>query len=279
MKDKKNLLFIFIVVNLFFSGCSRKEDVVAYVGRREITVENFRDRLMDLPDYYRGFVSSEGGKRQYLSGIIKETVLLEKAYELNIHKNKEVRERIEELKREIILTAAVDHLKNNEIQVSDYEIRDYYEKNQEDFVNPEEVKISHILLNDEKKAREVLANIRQGASFAGMAREHSVDTVTAINDGDLGYFKRGEFANPQFAEAVFELDNVGEVSDVIQTSFGYHIAQLTGRRTGREKTFEEAQEEIIEELEQQKFTQLIDEYKDSYNVRINYDVLEKVSLE
>ncbi|MGM0440968.1 MAG: peptidylprolyl isomerase [Elusimicrobiota bacterium] len=274
----KNILVVLLFITLFSSGCSRKDDVVAYVGSREITSETVKKRLKDLPDYYYGFISSEGGKRQYLSGIIKETVLLEKAYDLNIHKRKEVRERIQDLKREIILTAAVDYIKNNEIQVSDHEIRDYYEKNKEKYTDVEEVKISHILLNDENKAREILAKIRNGASFSSMARQHSVDTVTAINDGDLGYFKRGELANPQFEEAVFQLENVGEVSDVIKTSFGYHIAKLTGRRSGKEKSFEDAKEEIASELEQQKFIQLVEDYKNDYNVRINYDVLDKINL-
>jgi parvulin-like peptidyl-prolyl isomerase len=260
------------------SGCTRKEDTVAYIGRKRISASEFKRRLSDLPDYYMGFIATEGGKRQYLSGIIKEEILLLKAKELNIHKKQEVLQRLKDLKREVLLASVIDHLQKEAIHVSDQDVRDYYEEHREEFTDRQQIKVSHILLSDEKTAKQVLEKLKRGQSFEKLAREYSIDTVTAINGGDLGYFGKGEMLQPEFEKEVFKMKNVGDISDIIKTPFGYHIAKLTGRRRGKEKTFEDSKEEIKMKLEKEKFNTAIDDYRREYNVRVNYDVLDEIKF-
>jgi parvulin-like peptidyl-prolyl isomerase len=66
--------------------------------------------------------------------------------------------------------------------------------------------------------------------------------------------------------------------DVIKTPFGYHVAKLTGRRRGKAKTFEDAKNEIRVKLEKQRFNSIIDGYRREYNVRVNYDVLDDITI-
>lgn len=274
---KKFLLLVFLV-QMSAYGCTRKENIVAYVGRRKVTVDQFRKRVKELPDYYLGFIATEGGKRQYLSGLIKEEILLLKCKEFNLDKNSDVIKRINDAKRDILLAAIVTHLQLKVIHISDQDIRDYYEENKDNFANPKQVKISHILLSDEKTAREVLNEFKKGVTFEKLAREYSIDTVTAINGGDLGYFGKGEMFQPEFENEVFKLKKVGQISDIIKTPFGYHIAKLTGRRRGREKTFEESKDEIKMKLEKEKFHDIIEGYRNEYSVRVNYDVLDELEI-
>jgi len=90
-----------------------------------------------------------------------------------------------------------------------------------------EWRASHILVKDKRLADELLKRIKQGASFEAIAREHSTDS-TKSRGGDLGWFGPGKMV-PAFEEACKRLSS-GSVSDVVSTSFGYHIIKLTGRK-------------------------------------------------
>ncbi len=285
IKHNKNIILTALAVLtlsfVVFYGCSRREEVVAYVGRRRITVSDFKRRVDDLPRYYVGFIASEGGKRQYLSGMIREEALLEKSRHFNIRSRPDVIRKVEEARRAVLLNEAVRYLMNEKINISDQEIRDFYERKRDDFESPRQLKLNHILLEKEETASQVLENIRRGQNFERLAREYSIDTITAVNGGDLGYVSRGELSElaPQIEDAAFSLQRVGETSDIVKSPFGYHILKLTGRREGRRRTFEEAREEIRDTLQRQKFNELLDSYERDLNVRVNYDILDSIILD
>lgn len=90
-----------------------------------------------------------------------------------------------------------------------------------------EVKASHILVKTEDEAKKLLDEIKSGKSFAELASEHSL-CPSGQNGGDLGYFGRGMMVKP-FEDAAFALENIGEVSEPVQTQFGWHLIQLTGK--------------------------------------------------
>lgn len=94
---------------------------------------------------------------------------------------------------------------------------------------PDMVKASHILVDNEDLAKALLAKIKSGASFEDLAMNNSMDS-TAANGGDLGYFAQGSMV-PEFEDAAFALD-VGQVSDVVKTEFGYHIIKVTDKLAG-----------------------------------------------
>ncbi len=270
-------VFLVLMYTSFLSACAEREDVVAYVGRETITERDFRERINELPGYYLGFMASEGGKRQYLEGMIKEELLIQRANDKNIDQIPEVRQRLEEVRREVLLIAAVNYVQENEIRVSDRELREYYENNKDRFKEPLSVRVSHILMRREEEAEEVLSRIRQGASFERMAKEHSIDSLTVMEGGDMGYIERGEMT-PDFEEAVFSMERVGEISDVIKSPFGYHIIKLTGRKRRSEEGFDENREYIKQRLKEQKFNDLLERYRREYNVRINHDVLGRLDI-
>jgi peptidyl-prolyl cis-trans isomerase D len=117
-------------------------------------------------------------------------------------------------------------------------VKAYYEDNKSDFTQEEGVKASHILVRPEgddkagakKKAERLLSKIKKGADFAKLAKKHSEDKGSARNGGNLGYFARGRMAK-SFEEAAFAL-KTGEVSELVETKFGYHIIKVVARRAG-----------------------------------------------
>lgn len=89
-----------------------------------------------------------------------------------------------------------------------------------------EVRASHILVKTEEEAMNLYNEIKNGASFADLALENSM-CPSGRNGGDLGFFGKGMMVKP-FEDAAFELE-VGEVSQPVQTQFGWHLIQLTGK--------------------------------------------------
>ncbi|MFA9459111.1 peptidylprolyl isomerase [Halalkalibacter sp. AB-rgal2] len=143
------------------------------------------------------------------------------------------------------------------IDVTDEDVQAYYDENSEQFA--EQVEASHILVEDEETAEEVLEKLEEGEDFAELAMEYSVDGSAAMG-GELGYFGSGQMVEP-FEEAAFALE-VGEVSDIVESDFGYHIIMKTGFRDSFEDFEEEIRETLINQRtrsQEQVLTDLIDD--------------------
>jgi foldase protein PrsA len=87
-----------------------------------------------------------------------------------------------------------------------------------------QVHARHILVTTSALAQQVLAQVRQGKDFAALAKQYSIDEASKSNGGDLGWFPKGVM-EPQFETIAFQLKQ-GQVSDVVQTQFGYHIIKV-----------------------------------------------------
>lgn len=142
--------------------------------------------------------------------------------------------------------------------VSDREIERYYQQNSARYETAEQVAASHILFKtgpdkDEeavrKKAESVLAQAKAGADFAELARKNSEDT-SAENGGDLGLFGRGQMV-PEFEAAAFSLKD-GEVSDLVRSTYGFHIIKVTGHQPAFVRPIDSVREEIRNTLTQEK---------------------------
>ncbi|MBW4933575.1 SurA N-terminal domain-containing protein [Marinobacter sp. F4206] len=135
------------------------------------------------------------------------------------------------------------------IDISDDELRAYYEERADDLAR-EERRASHILIEDGEGADDTMATIRErlaaGESFADLAREYSIDTVSAEEGGDLGYAGRGVY-DEAFEEALFALEE-GEVSAAVETSFGVHLIKLDDVRRSEVPALEEIADQLRNEL-------------------------------
>ncbi len=140
------------------------------------------------------------------------------------------------------------------LTVPEAEIEAFYEANSAQYSTPEEIRASHILLSLDdaeagavrERANDLLSQARGGADFAALAREHSQDEASAAQGGDLDYFGRGRMV-PEFEQAAFALQ-VGDISEVVESPFGYHIIKLTDRRPGTTRPLAEVREEIVDQL-------------------------------
>jgi peptidyl-prolyl cis-trans isomerase C len=167
----------------------------------------------------------------------------------------------QDLKRRLSAQRLIQEDIAKDISVSDEEIHAFYEGNPAQFTRPEQVHVRHILVKVEadtdddakKAAREkidgVLTQAKAGADFAELAKKKS-EGPTAKKGGDLGFISRGQTV-PPFEQAAFAL-HVGEVSDVVETDFGYHVIKMEERNESEVVAEKDVQEQIRQYLMAQK---------------------------
>jgi peptidyl-prolyl cis-trans isomerase C len=170
---------------------------------------------------------------------------------------------------------------NSEVNITEENARQYYTENPQQFEVPEQIRASHILIKPvadpniepavaeaaaKTKAEELLKQIKDGADFAELAKANS-SCPSAARGGDLGFFSKGQMV-PAFEEAAFAL-KVGQVSDVVETKFGFHIIKVTDRKDATTKTFDEAKDNIMAMLTAKRQTELAEQYIESLKAKAN----------
>jgi peptidyl-prolyl cis-trans isomerase C len=155
------------------------------------------------------------------------------------------------------------------------EARAYFETHRAEFDTPEQAHALQILVTTAEEAKSLLDQIRKGASFEDLAKSHG-RSPDARRGGDLGWFARGTMPKV-FDEACFSL-KPGQVSGVVQSSYGYHLFKLLGRRPPKKRSIDEVQKEVIRRAFQEKKSQaerqLLDQVRKSSKVLINEAALQ-----
>ncbi len=147
------------------------------------------------------------------------------------------------------------------VKVSEAEMKKTFEEKYKT-----EVKASHILVDDEKTAKEVQKKLNEGGDFAKLAEEYSKDPGSKSKGGDLGFFGKGAMV-PEFDKVAFTLEK-GKTSELVKSDYGYHIIKVTDKR---ENKFEDKKEQIEQELKQQKakpITEILESLKKKADVKV-----------
>ena len=161
------------------------------------------------------------------------------------------------------------------INVTEEDARKFYDENPKQFETAEQIRASHILIKPvyteggdpneakaaaKKKIQGLLKQIKEGADFAQVAISNS-DCPSAPRGGDLGYFSRGDMT-PEFEKAAFGLA-IGQISDIVETEYGYHIIKVTGHKDAGVMSFDQAKDQIIAKLTDDKRRELTSKYIES----------------
>lgn len=142
------------------------------------------------------------------------------------------------LKPQLVL----EELAAADVEITEEEKETYYEENKEDLVS---ISARHILVEDEDQANEIREELENGGDFAELAEEHSTDPGSASKGGDLNTFTRGEMVEA-FDEAAFSMEP-GEISEPVESEFGYHIIEVLNKNESYEELEEEIEEKVKEE--------------------------------
>ena len=292
-----SLLFLFLASAVFADTVV--EEIVARVNNQIITRSEYQRNLDDLKTEVQQQDPSNAdklvkeGEKDVLRGLIDQQLLLEKGKDLGITADTELIKKLDDMRKQMKLDSMEELQKAAEAQGVSYEdfkqnIRnqlitqqvigqevgrrlnitkdeeqEFYDKHKDELAQPEQVKLSEILVSTDKgpsdeqarltaakaKADDLLAQIRKGANFDDVAKKNS-DGPTAAQGGDLGYFKRGTLAK-QIEDVTFGL-KAGSVSDVIRTKQGFVILKVADHQRAGIPPMNDIEPKIQDALYMQK---------------------------
>jgi len=300
---KKIFLVVLLILSVMLVGCGR--EVAVTVNGKKIYEDDVEKRLEVLVSQYPQMTESlEGDAEEELKGtiidsLISEVLIAEEAVKQKVEVSEdEVDSKIKEIKAGFPDEKSfLDALEENKMTLADLkgeiekslvqlkmmekitadvkttesELKEYYEENGESFVEPEQVKVKHILLEDEKTAEKVLAELKSGSDFAELAGKYSTDPGFKDKGGDLGWMSRDQLV-PEFADAAFSLP-VGQLSSLVKSQFGYHIIIVEEKKETVQQDFNDVKEDVeqilLEEKRSDKFQMWIEDLKKKADIKKN----------
>ncbi len=204
----------------------------------------------EIEKQYNAAAQQAGGEEQLLKNLSRKADQLK-----------------EDIAADLKLQRLIMQIAENSPKPSKKEIEKCYQENPEQFTIPEMVRASHIVKHPEenqkpenlrKELEKILAEIKEKDNFADMASKHS---SCPENGGDLGFFPKGQMV-PEFEDVAFNMEP-GDISDVFETQFGFHIAKLTSRRSAVLCPLEEVTEAIEKKLTQDAQQKELEKFVDA----------------
>lgn len=245
--------------------------VLAKVGSTPITLGEFADRLADQSPYLRARYNSPERRREFLENLIRFELLASESSRRGYDRLPEVdRTRKQVMIQRLMKREFEDRVKLSDI--SDADMRRYYEQHRDEYHKPEQVRAAHILFSDRALGERVLAEVTKAPADLRLFRErtiaHTQDAETRDRGGDLRFFSRPNERQAdepevpaEVAEAAFSITKIGEISPrLVKSSRGWHIVKLTGKRAKLDRSFEEVRRQIQNRLWRERRQQSIDDF-------------------
>lgn len=250
-----------------------KDDVVAQVGNKKITVEEFNRKLTEV----KAQTLNPPTKAQFLEDLIRYEVGLQEAEKKGFEKDPIVQERMKQELYKALLEKELGE-KVQKISVSDKEMQEYYKKNPE-------LRTSHILIEfkpgstaeqkaeAKKRAAEIYEEVKKSKRpFEELVKLYSDDPLSKQAGGDVGWQSRMTLV-PAYYDAAFGM-KIGEVKGLIETQFGFHIIKLTERHSFENANKRQLRAAVFDEKRRLTFNDYFEKVKKSYNIKTNTKLIE-----
>jgi len=203
--------------------------------------EPVRERFLNEPDQLRELVQT----------LHLRKALAAKAQASGLEKKPDTAQKLATARESILAEAYVERIAESATPAPaaiEKRIQSIYKAEPERFRTPAETHARHILIKGKDaearaQAEKLLQELRNGADFDALARQHSTDPGSAAKGGDLGFFPKGKMV-PEFDAALDALDKPGSLSPVVESEFGLHIIRLEGRKPGTLRSFDEVKEQL-----------------------------------
>jgi parvulin-like peptidyl-prolyl isomerase len=282
---KNHYLFLLFPIMIFtLWGCGQwggelPDHILAQVNEEQITVDEFNREVKELilePEQETKGKNLGNLKEAYLDQVIERKILVQEARRLGIKiSQEELNQAIFEIKKDypgegfgeklnlkgitleewkaqleekLLAEKMIRHALYYRGEIDEKLVLQYYEEHPSLFQVPEKVRAGQIVVASEEEAIQILNQLKKGENFEKLARKKSLGPEK-VNGGDLGYFGKGE--RPAEFDCVFDME-VGTISEVIKSPYGFHIFKLEEKIEPRQISFEEAKAGILQELRQKK---------------------------
>jgi len=241
--------------------------------------EQIKEQKQRMLQQYKG----PQARQQYLQARLAQEVLYRQALEQELGEKPEVRRLLEEQARGVLSQYLMNQQLAAKINITETDLQTYYSANKANYVEPPRAKISHMLVEEENQANDLIGRIKGGEDFAALAKELSKDEATKDGGGAIdsevakGPYVPGIGNFPALNEKIFGADAPAVLDEPFKTDKGWEIVQLREKYPERQKSFDEVREEVMQALSTQKRQDVQQEYikqmMDKYNVIIHTSVL------
>lgn len=246
-----------------------RDKILAEVNGKKISGVDYNLFIDSLNPQLKQYFGGDELNKDVVNELVYQALLYEDAMEKGMDKEDEFLQVVEKTKESMLKTYALGKLLAT-AEVTDEDLKKFYEENKEAFVKPESADASHILVEEEDKAREIYEKIQKGEDFEELAKEFST-CPSKEKGGNLGTFTKGQMVK-EFEDAVFE-NEVGTITEPVKTQFGYHIIKINQKNDAEELSFDEVKDKIEAQVRRQKeqdiYNKKITELKDKYEVKMN----------
>ena len=223
---RRAALFVVLCVTAGLTVACGREDASESMARVDGSVLTADEFYASVPEQLLAVMSLDD-QEEALKTWVKTELFYREGLRRGFGEDADLRRRLKDIERELIAEECIRDFVEDVPDVTEEEARAYFQEHRSAYSI--QVRLAHILVRSRPEAERALADIRGGAPFENVAAGVSIDQ-TASQGGDLGYMRRGEMVH-ELEEAAFEL-KVGEVGDVIASSYGYHIIKVLDRHPG-----------------------------------------------
>lgn len=279
MKIYSSIALTMICAALTLTGCTLgKGDTIAQVDDQRITSAEVKGLLVNMTSRLRARALDK--RKEFLDQLITERLLLSAAEKRGVQQLQEVKDLLKEARKKILIAKYIDQETENKITISDQECRDYYETHKDRFMTASRIRASQILVPTRPEAESARTEVQSGAEFAKVAQLRSIDP-TKERGGDLGYFQQGQLI-PELEAQAMKL-KIGEMSEVFESKFGFHILKVTDRIEPRLLEFNEIKERLqglmMAEKKQRLMDELLEKLRSRAHIVINEKALKQFTLD
>ena len=234
--------------NSFGTNPQPTAKVLAQVNGKPITEEDVTRFIMAMGRNGQAYNNPQG-RAAVLEQLIAQRLFLLDAQRNLLERDQAFKDQLAAVKEQLLMEYAISKCVES-VRITEDDVRGYYDAHKDEMMEDETVNASHILVDSEEKASELLAAITAGEiTFEDAAKAHS-SCPSSAEGGCLGDFGRGQMV-PEFDEACFTME-IGELRGPVQTQFGYHLILLNKREEGGEMPFEEIKANLMDALREEK---------------------------
>lgn len=237
-------------------GEVQENPVVASVNGSDIKRQDVIDLMNAMPMQMRQ-VPPEQLYPMALEQAVGNKLADRKSAISGLEKDPLVQKQLWQAKEQIIRANFIEREVNS--RITEDLLKEEYDRYVEKFPEVEEVKAAHILVEDEKIAKDIVRKLDKGEDFAELAKEYSKDG-SAERGGEIGYFARNEVV-AEFADSAFETKPGTYAKKPVKSEFGYHVVRVDEKRMRPPMPFEQIKPYIKQELERTKLQEILDEWK------------------
>ena len=240
-----------------------------------MTDEQLNEQKKKMLEQYK----SGEAKRQYLQAWLAQEILYRQALEEGLTEKSEVKKILRELTRGVLSQQMMNRRLADKIHITETDLQTYYTANKDKFVEPARTKISHILVDDEQQANDLIKRIKDGEDFGELAKQFTKDQGTKENGGKIDTdVTEGPYIpvigeSKELNEEIFAADAPAVLESPVKTEKGWEIVKVEEKTAERQKTFDEVRQQVMYALTNQKRQDVQQEYikqmMDKYNVVIH----------